>query len=717
MNRPKSIVKNAFLLGCAIAFSQTINAQCTFTGLAESYCELDNAVTLIGDPAGGTFSGPGISGSEFDPAVAGPGTHTITYEMAGGGTGDKYYIKAASGEPWGGPANPNSMDLAFGGGGWILEAYETAVPATVFSPATGFVFMDGGSMHATQLATFLAANLTLIEDWVAAGGRLLLNSAPNTGGDIDFGFDGTICHYAPAEPTYITPGSVVDPLHPAMLGPALPTTVSMTGTYYGHATIIGTGYTVVMTETGNPSKILLAEKCWGSGRVMVGGMTTDNFHSPAPQAANWRSNLYVYLYENACGGGCIYTQDVTVYAAPTVELSISDDEICEGESVVITATGADIYDFDVPGIVSGTPYTPPAPGTFTYTVVGTEATSGCSNEATISLTVHPTPDVTASSDDMEVCFGDAMTLTGGGAATYTWDHGVIDGVAFTPGPIGTTVYTVTGTSAEGCTSTASISIDIIDCEPVAAGFMFDNNICVGDCITLTDTSIGTTIVSYEWNFDGAVDPTTSTVQNPTICFNSVGTYDVSLTITSLYGQVSTATKTLTVNALPVITTQLDTIIELGGEANLIATCPSDGEYMWSPTQFVDCPECGVTTTSPEDSTMYTVIFIDENGCKDEDQVMVLVNFIRGVGLPTAFSPNGDGVNDVLFIKGVGLAAVSLVVYNRYGEIVFETTDQNIGWDGTFKNRDENPGVFTWVLQYDFITGDRGMQKGNTTLIR
>jgi gliding motility-associated-like protein len=491
----------------------------------------------------------------------------------------------------------------------------------------------------------------------------------------------------------------------------------MSGSYYGHALIIGTGYTSVLVDSDGPIRVVLAEKCWGAGRVMVGGMTTDNWHSPAPNASNFRANLYVYLYENACGGGCTYTQDVTVYAAPTVNLTISDTEICEGESVVITGTGADTYTFDVPGIVSGASYTPPSDGTFNYTVTGTDAVSGCTSEATVSLTVHPTPVVTASSDDLEVCFGDAMTLTGGGAETYSWDHGAIDGVPFTPGPIGTTVYTVTGTSEFGCTATASISIDIIDCEPVDADFFFDNNICVGDCITLTDSSIGTTIVSYEWDFDGAVDPTTSTLQNPTVCFNTVGIYNISLTITSLYGQVSTETKTLTVNALPIISTQLDTIIELGGEANLIATCPSDGAYSWSPTQYVDCPDCGITTTSPEDSTMYTVTFIDENGCKDQDQVMVLVNFIKGVGLPTAFTPNGDGANDILFIKGVGLAAVSLVIYNRYGEVVFQTTDQNIGWDGTFKGREENPGVFTWVLQYDFITGDRGMQKGNTTLIR
>lgn len=720
MERPNSFVNTAFLLGCALVISQPLNAQCTFSGLEASYCELDDPTVLVGDPVGGIFSGPGMTGSTFDPALAGPGTHTITYEMAGGGTGDKYYMKSVIGEPWlwgGGVANPTSMNLAFGPGGWIPADYETAVAATIFSPTTGFVFMEGGDNLSDEMNAFLTTNIALIESWVAAGGRLLMVAGPNEGGDINFGFDGTVCHYAPGEPTYVNNVTVVDPAHPALLGPNLPTSTAMSGTYYGHALILGTGYTNVLVDSDGPTRIVLAEKCWGSGRVMVGGMTTDNWHSPAPDAANFRANLYVYLYENACGGGCTYTQDVTVYATPIVDLTISETEICEGESVVLTGTGADTYTFDVPGIVSGASYTPPTDGTFNYTVTGTDAVSGCTSQATVSLTVHPTPVVTASSDDLEVCFGDAMTLTGGGASTYTWDHGVIDGVPFTPGPIGTTVYTVTGTSEFGCTASANISIDIIDCEPVDADFFFDNNICVGDCITLTDSSIGTTIVSYEWNFDGAVDPVTSTLQNPTVCFNTVGIYNISLTITSLYGQVSTETKTLTVNALPIISTQLDTIIELGGEANLIATCPSDGAYSWTPTQYIDCPECGITTASPEDSTMYTVTFIDENGCKDQDQVMVLVNFIKGVGLPTGFTPNGDGVNDILFIKGVGLAAVSLVVYNRYGEVVFETTDQNIGWDGTFKGRDENPGVFTWVLQYDFITGDRGIQKGNTTLIR
>jgi gliding motility-associated-like protein len=711
---------NLFILTLAIFAVKTISfAQCSFTGLDATYCLGDPNSTLVGDPAGGIFSGTGIAGSTFDPSLAGPGVHTITYELAGGGTGDKYYIKSAGAEPWWGTSNPDAMNAAFGAD-WTMEAFETAVVATVFSPTTGFVFIDGSDSQASELATFLAANLTAIEAWVNAGGRLLLNSAPNEGGNIVFGFGGVLLNYTAFDYslTHIWDITVLDVAYPALVGPLVPTSSAMSGTYYGHATITGGGCTPIAIETGNPSKVVLAEKCWGSGRVMFGGMTTHNFHSPAPNAGNWRSNLFTYLYNNACGGGCTVTQEVEVFADPSIGLTVDDIEICEGEDVVFTATGGDTYTFDVGGITSGVPYFPPAPGTFEYTVTGTDAVSGCQNTAMVEVVVNLTPNVTATADDLEVCLGDNMTLTGGGAATYVWDMGVTNGVPFSPGPLGSITYTVIGTTAEGCVDEASITITVIDCEPVDAGFVMDNNICVGDCITLTDTSIGTTIVTYEWDFGAATDPSTSLVQNPTVCFTIVGTFDISLTITSLYGRVSTEIKSITVNALPTVVAKLDTIIDLGGDANLIATTAViDGIYSWLPDEEIECSNCQVTTASPLDSTTYTVYLTDENGCKANSSMVVYVNFIEAVGVPSAFSPNGDGSNDVLFVKGLGLAAVNLVIYNRYGEVVFETFDQNIGWDGTFKNKDENPGVFTWVLYYDYVTGKKGMIKGNTTLIR
>lgn len=913
------------------AFIPTLlNAQCEILGLDSSYCINDDAVVLTGSPGGGTFSGPGMTGSTFDPADAGVGIHTIEYTIDA--AEDKYYIKSVIGSPWGSTSNNTAMDNAFGPGGWILSSFEAAVPATVFSPSTSFVFLEGSDAHAIELNTFLVANLALIEAWVAAGGSLLLNAAPNEGGDINFGFAGTTLDY----PVYAGTVTGVDPLHPAFVGPMTPTTTAMTGPFYSHGRILGVGYTNVVVGDGN---VILAEKPWGAGTVMVGGMTTANWHSPAPHGTNFRANLLTYLNSLAVTTSCIVTQDVEVFDIPTVIATVDAIEICEGETVVFTGagaddfvwdlgvingdpfspidigttmytvsgtdlitgcentdsvavtlnplptltltadatdlclgdmvtfsvTGADDYTWDTPGITEGIPYEPLATGIFTYTVTGTNTTTGCQNTASIDITVNnlPTviaaasesiiclgetvtfngggadsyvwdvigvtdgiafspatvgtttytvtgtvgasgcentasvdvtvndvPTVTASASEIEICEGESIILTGGGASTYSWDiPGMIDGVAFipaglglitatvtgtdgagcsnsaavsftinetpsvtgsvsesevcygnsvtltgagadsytwspaatngvpfTPGTLGSFTYTVNGTTAAGCSSTSTVSFDVIDCEPVVAHIDFDDNICAGACITLNDESTGP-VITWDWDFGGAVSPATSTESNPEICFTTVGTYTITLQVASALGAISSTSKTISVNEIPTVTSEKDTIIEIGGSANLIATSASTGNYTWTPDDYIACDNCANTVANPQESVRYTVHFIDENGCSAEDTVLVLVNFKTGVGVPSAFSPNGDGNNDVLFVKGYGIEALSFTIYNRYGEVVFYTTDQSIGWDGTFKDRDENPGVFTWSLQYNFVDGKAGSKKGNTTLIR
>ncbi|WP_027420839.1 hypothetical protein [Crocinitomix catalasitica] len=249
-------------------------AQCDFTGLDEIYCIDDPATELVGDPEGGTFEGPGIDGSTFDPYIAGEGVHEITYELRPGGTGDKYYIKSNNRVgPWSNTQNNQAMDLAFGVGEWTLAEFETVVVGDVFVPETGFVFIDGSDGMATELATFLAANMATIEAWVDAGGRLLLNSAPNEGGDIDFGFGGTTLNYdGGASLTWDV--NVVDALHPALLGPETPTATVMAGTWYAHALILGVGYTTIIVDVLDATEVVLCEKPWGAGHVMMGGMTT-----------------------------------------------------------------------------------------------------------------------------------------------------------------------------------------------------------------------------------------------------------------------------------------------------------------------------------------------------------------------------------------------------------------------------------------------------------
>src|SRR5690606_18969269 len=167
-------------------------------------------------------------------------------------------------------------------------------------------------------------------------------------------------------------------------------------------------------------------------------------------------------------------------------------------------------------------------GTSTVTVTGSTL-SGCENTATVTITANPNPIVGASATLEEVCFGESTILTGSGADSYTWTGGVVDGLSFTPLTVGPTTYTVTGTNAFGCEGTASITITVIDCEPVVPNFEMPGHLCVGDCITIKDLSTGA-VEAWQWTFGspfgGGIEPGTSTEQNPEICVTSAGTYTV-----------------------------------------------------------------------------------------------------------------------------------------------------------------------------------------------
>lgn len=263
--------------------------QCELSGLDSVYCADDAAVTMMVTPVGGTFSGTGVTGDQFDPVAAGPGDYTITYDTDG--TGDKYYLRAAAGEPWSSSSNTDAMDAAFGPEEWTLGEFETVDVAEVFSETTQFVFIDGSDNGAVELDAFLALHITAIEDWVEAGGHLLMNAAPNEGGDMNFGFGGTTLEYDSPSGSV----DVVNTFHPAYLGPLTPTAATMTGSSYSHAHITGTGYSSVLVNSSDPTNIVLCEKPWGAGWVMMGGMTTSNYHSPSPQGDNWRANIVTYV--------------------------------------------------------------------------------------------------------------------------------------------------------------------------------------------------------------------------------------------------------------------------------------------------------------------------------------------------------------------------------------------------------------------------------------
>lgn len=197
------------------------------------------------------------------------------------------YLRSTVGAPWGEGTNEAAMNAVFGAGNWADSRYETVNVGTLFSATTDFIFMEGGDNNANELNAFLTANALALQSWVTAGGRLLLNSAPNEGGDIDFGFGVTLTY-----PGFGSEAHAANAAHAVFNGPFGPVATDYTGSAFSHAFVTGAGLSaIILDENG---KMSLAEKAVGAGLALFGGMTTDNFHDPHPQAANLRRNIIAY---------------------------------------------------------------------------------------------------------------------------------------------------------------------------------------------------------------------------------------------------------------------------------------------------------------------------------------------------------------------------------------------------------------------------------------
>jgi hypothetical protein len=206
------------------------------------------------------------------------------------GTG-AVYITSSFGYPWGSTSNQHGMNAVFGAA-WSEAYFATINAAATFVPANCFIFIEGGDGTANEMNTFITANMTLIQNWVAMGGRLILNAAPNQGGNINYGFGGVMLNYDGSTSLgfngFASPGMAG---HPIFNGPFLPCGTSFFGNYFAHSWISGGGTTSLMYDTPGPS---VTEKIWGSGRVIFGGWTSVNWHTPFPNIENLVSNIISY---------------------------------------------------------------------------------------------------------------------------------------------------------------------------------------------------------------------------------------------------------------------------------------------------------------------------------------------------------------------------------------------------------------------------------------
>ena len=374
------------------------------------------------------------------------------------------------------------------------------------------------------------------------------------------------------------------------------------------------------------------------------------------------------------------------------------------------------------GTWTGTGITNSTNGTFNPATAGTGSfvitytLPACSD--TMTIVVNPLPN-TGTNGAISLCTTDPSTdlfnqLGGSPNVGGIWSPAMASGTGvFNPAVDAAGTYTYTVTNSCG-TSSSDVIVTITSCTLPTAGYtVSDSIICEGDCINFTNTSSGAT--SWLWTFNGG-SPSTSTSASPSnICFNSAGNFIIEQIVTNSNGS-DTSTSTVVVNATPIIDAGPDLTIELGQSTTLTAT-GTNGVYTWSPFTWLDCAICVSPISTPEETITYTVIVVDSNGCSATDQVTVIVEFDNVIFVPNIFSPNGDDFNDILYVRGQGVAELNFFIYDRWGEKVFETTTLDKGWDGTFRGKKMNNAVFVYYLQVTFIDGSEVTQKGDITLVR
>ncbi len=315
----------------------------------------------------------------------------------------------------------------------------------------------------------------------------------------------------------------------------------------------------------------------------------------------------------------------------------------------------------------------------------------------------------------------ANTSTGGFA--YHWDFGVTGAVndtsddfepSFTYPDTGT--YTVKLVVNPGSTCPDSIRRLVKIYPRFHAAFVDTGSQCPGDLIRFTDQSSSTIkpITNWYWDFgDGSV----ATSEDPTHSYQYGGTYNVQLVAENIKHCIDTTIRQIIMESFQAFAGN-DTIIVKG--EHIAFDAQGGTQYSWTPaTNLNDTSIYDPTGTYPDTGHfVYVVHIVSDFGCAGYDTIRVMVVANSELVVPTAFTPNGDGLNDYFKPIAVGYRSLNYFrVFNRWGERVYNSTSLEVGWDGSYGNKKCEMGTYFWEISFTDRFGKGGFQKGDVTLIR
>jgi gliding motility-associated-like protein len=373
-------------------------------------------------------------------------------------------------------------------------------------------------------------------------------------------------------------------------------------------------------------------------------------------------------------------------------------------------------------------------GTFpvTYTIAGS-----CTAVDTELVVINPvTPPVTGFSYTTPLCISDPNPLpttvpgftTGG---TYSVTPSGLSFVSTSTGEVNMAgssagTYTITYSYPATTCGPAGSSTSTLTINPLAVpvlGFSYPT-VCTSDTTDASPTGVAgfTTGGTYSSTPGLAINGTTGVVD---VNGSTPGTYTVTYSVVgspTLCTASGSNTATITINPLPTIMMSPNNTIYAGTSAWIYASGGSG--YTWSPSTDLLCPTCDSTIASPAQTTTYCVI-VSDLGCVDSACTIVNVEVPcpnnRDMGVPNAFTPNNDGVNDKFCLDGWSSCVKNfeIVIFDRWGEKVFESKDPDFCWDGVYNGKALDPAVFVYYIKANYYVAGATPEspKGSTDVNR
>ncbi len=314
-----------------------------------------------------------------------------------------------------------------------------------------------------------------------------------------------------------------------------------------------------------------------------------------------------------------------------------------------------------------------------------------------------------------VCDGQVSVTLVGGTPPYQYQWSNSSSTTGTATGLCAGNHSVTVTDVNGCYGVSQFTL--ADPPPLESTASSHNAPCAEVCIGkgFVNATGGTPPYQYLWN-----DPQAQQT-NPAVNL-CPGTYSV--TITDSKGcettdQILVEDSSIYINLI--VNASKDTVFE-GQNVQLTATWLGSGyTYQWMPSTWLSNPHISNPVATPFGTIIYVVVVHDKWGCvfTDSVEITVLEVFCEEpfIFVPNAFTPNGDNVNDILYVYSIYAEEIYFAIFNRWGEKVFETTNKEKGWDGTYKGKEADPGVFDYFLEVRCFNKVQFRKKGNITLIR